>query len=112
MLADMRPSGDDTAIKATGEGSPRHSGAWLLGRRDASAWRRGGTRPPARAVEAMDGGGVQVGVRAGGREIRDEGDEQSTELYAKSLFRWQKGNFACHFTVSRPNPPAPVGFER
>jgi len=60
----------------------------------------------------MDGGGVQVGVRAGGREIRDEGDEHSTGLYAESLFLWQKGNFACHFTVSHPNPPAPVGFQR
>ena len=112
MLADTRPSGDDVAVEAIGKGSPRHSGARLLGRRVASAWRRGGARPPARVVEAVDGGGVQVGARAGGRGIRDEGDEQSTELYAESLFRWQKGNFACHFTVSRPNPPAPVGFER
>ena len=86
MLADTRPSGDDAAVEATGKGSPRHSGAWLLGRPDASAWRRGGARPPARTVEAVDGGGVQVGMRAGGRGIRDEGDEQGTELYAESLF--------------------------
>ena len=27
MLADTRPSGDDTAVEVTGEGSLRHSGA-------------------------------------------------------------------------------------
>ena len=58
MLADTRLSGDDTAVEATGEGLPRHSGARLLGRRDASAWRRGGARPPACVVEAVEGGGV------------------------------------------------------
>ena len=81
------------------------------GRERVEARGRGGAWPPVRIVEVVDGGGIQVGVRAGGQRIRDEGDKQSTELYAESLFRWQKGNFVCHFTVSRPNPPAPVGFE-
>ena len=70
MLADTRPSGDDTVVEATGEGSPCHSGARLLG---AGTRARGGARPPARVVEAVHGGGGgQVGVRAGGRGIQDE----------------------------------------
>ena len=80
MLADMRPSGDDTAIKATGEGSPRHSGARLAWERAVVSARSGGCgrwRRPGRHVCWRPG-------------IWDKGDKQRTELYAESLFYGKK----------------------
>lgn len=41
------------------------------------------------------------------------GDEQRPpRCIQELLFQGQYSNFACHFSLSRPNPSPPVGFEQ